>query len=504
MNIVLDCKSTGSKIKTKVYVTVKQDDKILKVDEIDLAKEIKRDEFTRKLCTEHPGLGKMKDELNRQLKDKAAELLQDKQDLPEEDNQPLAKSKALLDETDSELVGQAKRLLQNPMLVEKIIDHVHRLGVAGEDDLVAAIYFIGTSRLLNKPLAGLIMGQSSSGKSYVINMVSKLFPDETVLHAHQISPKALQYIESGSLVHRFVVAGERSRLKDDAAAEATRALREMISDGKLSALVSASQKSGPYQTVHIEQEGPIAYIESTTMGVQEIFNEDRTRFILLCSDEGIEQTKAIIDSIAQSVSESGNPDTPDSIIALHHTAQRLLKCNNVDIPFAKQLKCCLPMERVEVRRTFGHLISLIQAVALLYQYQRQLDDYGQIIATREDYEIVRRYLIKPLATSLGCVLTDGAEQLLNILKTIDDEFTVSDVDAKVSCSTNTVRSRLRELNVAGQIRITEGAKGRSGAKYRIVANAPALCGLVLPKLEQNKNSLIYTPETVGDKAQILI
>ena len=129
-----------------------------------------------------------------------------------------------------------------------------------------------------------ICAASSAGKSFTTERVGRLFPDEAVLRAHQISPKALQYLPPGSLVHRFVIAGERSRLQDDAAAEATRTLREMIGDGRLSALVSVSQQVGPHQTVHIQQEGPIAFIESTTMGVQDIFNEDRTRFLLLCSD----------------------------------------------------------------------------------------------------------------------------------------------------------------------------------------------------------------------------
>lgn len=65
-----------------------------------------------------------------------------------------------------------------------------------------------------------------------------------------------------------------------------RALREMLSDGRLSTLVTTSQNRGPHKTVHIEQEGPIAYVESTTLGIKEISNEDQTRFILLCSNEG--------------------------------------------------------------------------------------------------------------------------------------------------------------------------------------------------------------------------
>lgn len=472
MNITLDYTSTGSKIKTKVNLTVKQGEEILKVDEINLAKEKQRIEFIKKLVTEYPGLDneEMKIKLAERLQNMAAELLQDHQELPEdEENQPLAKSKIML-------------------------------GVAGEDELVVAIYIIGTSRLLKKPLAGLTMGQSSAGKSYVINMVSRLFPDEAVLRAHQISPKALQYLEPGSLIHCFVVAGERSRLKDDAAGEATRALREMISDGRLSALVSASQKTGPYQTVHIEQEGPIAYVESTTLGVQEIFNEDRTRFLLLCSDEGNNQTKAIIDKIARSVSEPTDTNTPDSIIALHNTVQRLLQPNDVVIPFAGELRDCLPTERIEVRRTFGHLMALIQAVALLYQYQRPKNEYGQVIATLQDYDIVRKYLARPLATSLGCVLTPGAESLLHVLKTMD-YFTVTNVAAKVSPSINTVRARVKELLAAGRIVQTEEAKGRAPAKYWVDVDAPALHGLILPELSfgKNKKSFVNTPETVGDK-----
>ena len=52
MNITLDYTSTGSKIKTKVNLTVKQGERILKMDEINLAKEKKRVEFIKKLVTE--------------------------------------------------------------------------------------------------------------------------------------------------------------------------------------------------------------------------------------------------------------------------------------------------------------------------------------------------------------------------------------------------------------------------------------------------------------------
>ena len=246
----------------KVALSVKSGEQILYMNQVDLSKENKRAQFVEALVKECPGFEREKDNVSGRLLQIADELLtpDESEDNEQQTETPLAKSKIILDGTDTELIKHAQKLLQSPHLIEKTVSHVHGLGVAGEDELVVAIYIIATSRLLKKPLAGLTMGQSSAGKSFVINMVSRLFPDEAVLRAHQISPKALLYLEPGSLIHRFVAAGERTRLKDDAAGEATRMLREMISDQRLSSLVSASQQVGPHLTLHIEQDGPIAYV----------------------------------------------------------------------------------------------------------------------------------------------------------------------------------------------------------------------------------------------------
>ena len=142
---------------------------------------------------------------------------------------------------------------------------------------------------------------------------------------------------------------------------------------------------------------------------------------------------------------------------------------------------CLPAGRVEVRRTFGHLISLIGAVALLHQRQRETNDSGQLIATIGDYEIVRAYLVEPLARSLGCTLTPGAKQLAQYIPSLS-EFTVSDLEGKVSGSENTIRSRIKELLRARQVRIVEKGSGRNPTRYAMVENPPPLVGLDLPDL----------------------
>src|SRR5207248_365790 len=105
----------------------------------------------------------------------------------------------------------------------------------------------------------------ASGKSHLIDQTAKLFPAEAVIHATQMTPQALFHMKPGALAHRFVVAGERSRVEDDERAEATRALREMLSAGRLTKLMPVKVEGGRIETAQIEQEGPIAFIESTTL-----------------------------------------------------------------------------------------------------------------------------------------------------------------------------------------------------------------------------------------------
>ena len=471
----------------RITVTAKLDETVLAIDTLNVLNAKARAKYADQLSEARAGIDRSV--VEAQLLAIAGEVQKEsaRASTPEaeEDHRPLALSKKALAETEGDLIGLAKDFLNGPGLIEKIVGHIGLLGVAGEEDLAMALYLIGTSRLLPKPLAGITMGASSAGKSYVSLEVKKLFPPEATLHAHHLSPKALQYMRAGTLVHRFVVAGERSRKQDDDAAEATRALREMISDGKLSAAIAVKGNNNRYETVEIHQDGPIAYVESTTLGISQIFDEDRTRCLLLSSDESQDQTAAVVRQLAHAATGERDGDTPDSVIALHHAAQRLLEAGDVVVPFAGTLAKGFPVHRLEVRRTFTHLLSLVKAVALLHQYQRDKDDQGRIIATPSDYDVVRSRLVEPLGRSLGCELTAGAKQIWEILADWSGEFTVSDVTAKVDYCDNTVRGRFKELIARGQIVKLSESRGQKGASYAVAEDRPALTGLALPEIKPN-------------------
>src|SRR5262249_4736900 len=280
-------------------------------------------------------------------------------------------------------------LLADPLLLGRAVDDVQALHVAGERDLIAAVYLIGVSRLLPRPLSAILQGPSSSGKSYLIEKTASLFPPEAVIHATQMTPQALFHMRPGTLSHRFVVGGERSRVEDDDAADARRALREMLSAGKLSKLMPVKGEGGLIETVQIEQDGPIAYVESTTL--TRIFDEDANRAVLLHTDERPEQTRRVIGTLAGADSRAARL-APARGIQRHHALQRMLQKCAVVIPYAEELGIRVSHERVEVRRAFPQLLGMIQAATLLYQRQRRSDAAGRLIATEDDYRVARSLL----------------------------------------------------------------------------------------------------------------
>lgn len=478
---------------TRVTLTVKSGEQILYVDQVDLGKADKREDFIDELVKKHQVFEPEKNNISERLLQIVDKLLttDESEDNEQQIETPLEISEKALAETEQEIIEAAEKFLKTPELIQLIIKHIELLGLVGEKPLGLALYLTFTSRLLSKPLAFIILGVSCAGKSYALLLVGKLVPYECVFNAHRITPTALSYLPKGSLIHRAIIAGERSRKQDDDQAEATRALREMLSDGVLRIMVTAKDQSGNHITQHIEQPGPIAYAESTTLGMSKIFDEDKTRFLFLCCDESEGQSQKIIERLAAESQSPIKKQEIESIISLHHTAQRLLKPYNVVIPFAKELTNCLPTYKPECRRAFVHLLSLIRAVALLHQYQRDKNESGSLIATLDDYEVVRKYLTQPIARGLGVELTAGAAGLLEHIEShyeLDDPFTANDLKEKTGLG-KVVYDRMKELRKHGDIKIEELGAGNIATKYCRNTYPTETVGLELPDLTKSVCSI---------------
>jgi hypothetical protein len=378
----------------------------------------------------------------------------------------------LLAATPQPVKDEAMQLLRDPRLVKKTVADVAAVGVAGEKKLTACLYLVGTSRKLKRPLSAIVQGPSSSGKSYGIEKTASLMPPEETIFATQMTPQALFHMPPGALQNVFIVAGERSRRDDDEQAEATRALREMLSAGRLSKWMPVKVEGGRIETKLIEQEGPVAYVESTTL--TKIFDEDANRSLLLNTDERREQTEAIVTKL--SAHYAGNGFGPDvgRITARHHTLQRLLEPLAVVIPFAESVGEEFNTERVEVRRAFPQLMSMVEASALLHQFQRKRDPDGRVVATADDYQLAYELLAKPMCRVLGGGVSDPTQRFYDRLRErvgTADVFSTSEAKRDEPNSRSSVYGWLSELHDAGFVEMVSESKGKKPATWKLTDKA---------------------------------
>jgi hypothetical protein len=382
--------------------------------------------------------------------------------------------------------AEAERRLHSKDLLESIGDDIERLGIVGEENNRLIIYLVGTSAQLVRPLAVIVSGTSSSGKSFLCEGVSRLFPPEVVLNTTGMTTNALYYVENGTLTHRWIVAGERSRVEDDDQAEATRALREMIESGKLSKLVSVKEGDRPVSK-RIEQNGPIAYSETTTL--ESIFSEDANRCLVLNTDESAKQTRRILAATAASASGRSSADR-DRIYQVHHAIQRMLPRAKVVVPFAGAIEKHFPVERVEYRRDFRHLLQLIQASALLHFKQRDRRPDGALVASVSDYTIAETLARVPLTTA-ACGISEGARKFLVQLrdKFVEKEFTTTEAKQIPGIARRTVDARLNALSAQGAVEQIKASSGNVPARWRLTGAAPDTGKGMLPTVEQVMKTL---------------
>ncbi len=466
----LQCSPVGKG--TKAAVKVRFGEELIAHETVDLGSEKKRLEFARMVAAKAPAVEA--DELAGMLLQASDEpqrspaVAADEVDLD-------ALAQAALEETPHDVKADAEAMLAAPDLMDRLAVDLVDVGIAGERELATICYMTGVSRLLEKPLALIAQGPSSSGKSFVIERTATLFPPEAVLLAKSLTPQALVYMKNGSLRHRWVVAGERSRVENDDTAEATRGLREMISSGKLSKLIACKGPTGQIESRLVEQDGPIAYAESTTLS--RIFDEDRNRALLVNTDERSSQTKAIMEAAAMSAAGLVAVDR-EALVARHHCIQRMLVRVPVVIEFAPRLCELLSLGAdlpVETRRAFPMILTMVSAVALLHQRQRDRDGDGRIIATAADYGHARRLLSKAIARAVGEGVGDPARRFherLERLEELPQVFTAADIRKHVRASRSTVNGWLAELTDAGAIEVAEAPDrsprgGRPPRAYRL-------------------------------------
>ena len=272
------------------------------------------------------------------------------------------------------LLALAKPLLEDPALLNKAIHVVENLGVVGERKNIGLIHLQARSRALSRPVNIEVNSPSSAGKTQVVMGTLALEDPTAFYELTASSEKALIYSEE-PLVNRILYIQEPEGLAQGAGFAA---MKSLIWEGRLK-YDTVVKENGKFIGKHIEKEGPTGLIVTSTIGLEvQITN----RLLRIEVDTSNEQTRRILKSIAEHfIGSIKNID-----LAPWHALSKILGSPiDAEIPFAGYLSEEVSASALRIRRDFTHLLSLIQASAIEYQYQRSRSSAGRITATVADY-----------------------------------------------------------------------------------------------------------------------
>jgi len=280
-------------------------------------------------------------------------------------NAALAKDEAapVMDELQR---ADALALLKSPDLLDRILADFDALGVVGEETNKLVGYLAAVSRQLDKPLAILIQSSSAAGKSSLMDAVLALIPDEAQVRFSAMTGQSVFYLGETNLKHKILAIAE-----EEGAAQASYALKLLQSDGSVSMASTGKDAATGMLTTHTYRvEGPVMLFLTTT--AIDIDEELLNRCVVLTVNESREQTRAIhaLQRRRQTLEGLLADVEREAVLTLHRNAQRLLQPLKVVNPFADRLTFL--DDKTRTRRDHMKYLSLIRAIALLHQYQREV------------------------------------------------------------------------------------------------------------------------------------
>jgi hypothetical protein len=340
-----------------------------------------------------------------------------------------------------------------PNILDRFAEDLSRSGVVGESRLAKLLYLAVTSRLLERPVSVAMKGPSSGGKSYLTERVLGFFPNEAYYALTAMSEHALAYGDE-PLSHRFLVLYEAAGMNSDFQ---TYLIRSLLSEGRVRYETVEKTSEGMRPRL-IERAGPTGLIVTTT--AVKLHPENETRLLSLTVTDTQEQTRDVMAALAEEVGERA----PN--LRRWHALQEWLGAteHRVWISYARALAGLIPPLAVRLRRDFGALLSLIKAHAILHQASRERDAEGRIIATLEDYAVVRNLVAglvsEGVEATVPATIRETVEKLTLIYAEDSEPVTIVKLAEEVKLDKSSTWRRVRTAIDRGYLKNLEDRKGR--------------------------------------------
>ncbi|KFF70599.1 DNA primase [Pectobacterium brasiliense] len=418
-------------------------------------------------------------------------------------------------ELDDAAKADALALLQDPNLISRLTDDLAACGVVGESTNLVAGYLAAVSRKLDKPLAVLIQSSSAAGKSSLMDAVLNLIPPEERLQYSAMTGQSLFYLGETNLQHKILAIAEEEGVR-----QAAYALKLLQSDGELTiASTGKDDATGNLVTKQYTVKGPVMLMLTTT--AIDVDEELLNRCLVLSVNESREQTEAIhaLQRHKQTLEGLLMENEKGYLTELHQNAQRLLRPLKVVNPFASQLTFL--SDKIRTRRDHMKYLTLIQSIALLHQYQRevkQVEHRGTVIeyieversdivlANRLAHEILGRTLdeMPPQTRKLLLLIQGMVNQLAHAQNKKPGEvrFTRRDIRDATQWSDNQLKVHCLRLVEMEYLLVHGGSRGHL-LQYELLWDGNGsddnthLCGLIDPP--ENDTGKQYDLRKLGVK-----
>ena len=367
-------------------------------------------------------------------------------------------------------------LLRDSRLFERIVEDMSALGYVGEDLNKVLVYLAASSRKLDDPISVLILSQSAAGKSYLVDTVRRLMPEDEVVAVTSLSDQALNYIDD--LTHKFLILGEAVHGE-----VVEHQIREMLSGKELSRLVTIKDpETGKMQSQVVRT--PVI-VSSVLSGTSHNINpENASRYFVVNADESREQTERIHEAQREKFSLEhlrAGAGAAETIIRTHQAAQRLLSKVAIVNEFAPHLG--FPTNLMRSRRDHDRFLDLIASVCFVRQYQKKTETVGgreYIRCDLEDYAVAYRIMVDGVLASTMRELPAGAQLLYEELRklarseakkqrveTEEVALTQRQIREYTGLGQTWVRTNLRQLVDYEYLSVARGGAERSKGFYRL-------------------------------------
>lgn len=386
-------------------------------------------------------------------------LLEDYRDSQEQVNEN-TESKVKVSESNTRA---CVNFLQQEHLLERFNQLLGESGIIGEENNRLLLLVIASSYMMPSPLHALVQGSSGSGKTHLLLKIANLMPQEDTITLTRVTENSFYNYGENDLKNKLLCMEDLDGMKD----EAFLAFRELQSRGMLTSSTSIKDETGNIKGVVKTVRGPVATLSATTKG--EIYEDNMSRCFLVAVDETADQTQRIINYQNQLSAGLIDRQRQEQNKLFVQNCLRLLRPYEVVNPFAGRLN--LPPEAHKIRRLNELYQVFVRQITLLNQFQRQKDDKGRLVATKEDLQTACQIMFESIVLKVDEL--DGSMRLFYeklkgyiLPKGKEYEFTRREVRQALQISKTQQHSYLTRLEELEYIKQSGGYINR-GLHYKI-------------------------------------